>query len=57
MNVVKLSQKQRHNIKHDLKCKSEQNMTVSIMSHWHHFSIKVSNSENECGKVEPQAKT
>ena len=27
------------------------------MSHWHHFSIKVSNSENECSKVMPEAKT
>ena len=57
MNIVKLSQMQRLNIKHDLRCKYEENMTVSIMSHWHHFSIKVSNSENECSKVEPQAKT
>ena len=29
MNVAKLSQKQRQNIKHDLNCKCEENMTVS----------------------------
>ena len=27
------------------------------MSHWHHFSIKVSNSKNEWSKVRTEAKT
>ena len=51
MIEVKLSQKQRHKIKHNLKCKFELDMAVSKMSHWHYFSIRVSNSQNKCSKI------